>query len=58
MSELDVLMEEPLNKIEEYEKKFVNSDSDVEKKEKGLKDEAAGKDIRKMCMETYAETSK
>ena len=56
VSELDVLMEELLNKIEEYEKNFVSSD--VEKKEKGLKDEAAGKDIRKMCMETYAETSK
>ena len=32
VSELDVLMEELLNKIEEYEKKFVNSD--VEKKGK------------------------
>ena len=32
MSELDVLMEELLNKIEEYEKFFVSSD--VEKKGK------------------------
>lgn len=56
VTELDVLMEEIMNKVDEYEKRFLEIDEES-KKEKD-KEESAAHNIRQKCMETYAETRK
>ena len=56
VTELDVLMEEILNKVFEYEKNFEVSDKS--KQEKQESDEAKAKEVRRKCIETFAETSK
>ena len=55
VTELDVLMEEIINKVEEYEKRFSKVDEETKEKDK---DEALAQDIRQQCMETYAESRK
>lgn len=56
VTELDILMEEILNRILEYEKEL--EDLAILKREKQESDESKAKDVKRACMEKFAETSK